>query len=63
MVDNEEALQILAEGGARVDFNDKVTFIPPPMVDGTQSLRPIRAAVIRRRFDDFWQRAHYSPKS
>ena len=33
MVDNEEALQILAEGGARVDFNDKVAFIPPSMVD------------------------------
>jgi trimethylamine--corrinoid protein Co-methyltransferase len=34
MVDNEEALQILAEGGARVDLNDKVAFIPPSMVEG-----------------------------
>jgi trimethylamine--corrinoid protein Co-methyltransferase len=34
MVDNQEALQILAEGGARVDFNDKVAFIPPSMIDG-----------------------------
>jgi trimethylamine--corrinoid protein Co-methyltransferase len=33
MVDNQEALQILADGGVRVDFDEKVAFIPPDMVD------------------------------
>ena len=33
MVDNQEALQILADGGARVDIKKKVALIPPAMVD------------------------------
>lgn len=30
---------------------------------GAQNLLPIRAAVLSRRFDDFWSRAYNSPKS
>jgi trimethylamine--corrinoid protein Co-methyltransferase len=33
MVDNQEAMEILADGGARVDLEEKVAFIPPAMVD------------------------------
>ncbi len=33
MVDNQEALQVLAGRGARVDLDEKVAFIPPAMVD------------------------------
>ena len=33
MVDNQEVLQTLADGGARVDLKEKVAFIPPSMVD------------------------------
>ncbi len=32
-VDNEQVLQLLADGGAKVDFDRKVGFIPPAMVD------------------------------
>jgi trimethylamine--corrinoid protein Co-methyltransferase len=33
MINNEEALRILAANGADVDFNNKVAFIPPIMID------------------------------
>jgi trimethylamine--corrinoid protein Co-methyltransferase len=33
MVDNQEALQILAGGGAKVDLKEKVAFVPATMVD------------------------------
>jgi trimethylamine--corrinoid protein Co-methyltransferase len=35
MVDNREALQILADGGAKVDLDEKVAFIPPQVVDNS----------------------------
>lgn len=39
MVDNQEVLQLLADRGAKVDFEEKVAFIPPAMVD--QALKTI----------------------
>ena len=33
MVDKQEALQVLADGGARVDLVEKLALIPPGMVD------------------------------
>lgn len=32
-IDNQEALEILADRGARVDFKERVSFIPAAMVD------------------------------
>ena len=40
MVDNEEALGILEDGGARVDVKEKVAYIPGGMVDKALETRP-----------------------
>lgn len=48
MVDNTEVLNILAEGGARVDFDKKVGFIPPEMVDKALSTVPSAFSVYDR---------------
>ncbi|MFX0204239.1 MAG: trimethylamine methyltransferase family protein [Candidatus Hodarchaeota archaeon] len=32
-VENQEVLQTLTDGGAKVDFKQKIAFIPPVMVD------------------------------
>ena len=40
MVDNEEALGILEDSGARVDVKEKVAYIPGGMVDKALETRP-----------------------
>ncbi|RLG23185.1 hypothetical protein DRN85_09785 [Methanosarcinales archaeon] len=48
MVDNEEVLKILADNGARVDFDKKVCFIPPDMVDKALQTVPSSFSVFDR---------------
>ena len=45
MVDNEEALQVLAEGGARVDGKEKVAFISADMIDQALQTKPASFAI------------------
>jgi trimethylamine:corrinoid methyltransferase-like protein len=45
MVDNEEALGILEDGGARVDVKEKVAYIPGAMVDKALETRPSGFAI------------------
>ena len=39
-VDNDEALQVLADGGARVDFKEKVPRISADMIDKAPKIKP-----------------------
>ena len=45
MVDNDEGLQILENGGARVDFKEKLAFIPADMVDQALECKPSSFAI------------------
>ena len=45
MVDNDEGLKILENGGARVDFKEKLAFIPADMVDQALDSKPASFAI------------------